>query len=170
MSKERFQEIKKLVTKASKSLGIHIGPAKSDLIEDENGFQILEMPARLSGGFHSQYTTPLGTGMDPIKLVLQMAVGDDINLDFIKPVRNGYSMCAGVFPKAGKILSIEGIDDALKIDGVDEIICTKGPGDLIENYLDNGKRFFWIITSGDTRESVIQKFETAKSLIRFNID
>lgn len=169
ISDQKYDAIKKLVTIAAKSLGIHTGPAKSDIIEDEAGFKILEMPARLSGGFHSQYTTPLSTGMEPIKAVLQMAVGEEVNMSFIKPQKHRFSMCSGLFPKQGTIVSINGIEDALKIKGVEEIICIKGPGDIITPYIDNGKRFFWIITSGNSREEVLEIFQKAKSKINFDI-
>jgi biotin carboxylase len=169
ISNEKYNAIRQLVKHASKSLGIQTGPAKSDIIEDVNGFKILEMPARLSGGFHSQYTTPLGTGMEPIKAVLQMTVGDEVNMEFITPQKIGYSMCAGIFPDPGVIVSINGIEEAKKIKGVEEIICTKGPGDTITRYVDNGNRFFWIITSGNSREEVLEIFDKAKAVIKFNI-
>lgn len=169
VSEEKYNAIKKLVVDAAKSLGIQTGPAKSDIIEDEKGFKIIEMPARLSGGFHSQYTTPLSTGMEPIKAILQMTVGDEVNMEFITPQKIGYSMCAGIFPDPGVIFSINGIEEAKKIKGVEEIICTKGPGDTITRYVDNGNRFFWIITSGNSREEVLEIFDKAKAVIKINI-
>jgi biotin carboxylase len=170
VTSQQYDEIKSLVSKAAVSLGITTGPAKSDLIEDQEGFKILEMPARLSGGFHSQYTTPLSTGMEPIKAVLQLAVGDEVNMKYITPVHNGYSMCAGLFPGPGKIKLVEGIEEARRLPGVHEIICIKGSGDTISEYIHNGNRFFWIITAGKSRDEVIETFEKAKSLIKFNLE
>ncbi len=170
VSDEQYNAIKNLVSSAAKSLGIDVGPAKSDIIADASGFKILEMPARLSGGFHSQYTTPISTGMEPIKAVMQLAIGDEIDSNFITPARKRYSMCAGIFPKPGKLISIEGLEEARIVKGVEEIICTKGPGDLITEYKDNGDRFFWIITEGASRAEAINSFELAKSKINFLIE
>ncbi len=167
---KQYNSIKNLVSSAAKSLGIDVGPAKSDIIEDSSGFKILEMPARLSGGFHSQYTTPISTGMEPIKAVMQLAVGEEVDLNFITPQRKKYSMCAGIFPRPGKLISIQGLEEAKVSKGVKEIICTKGPGDFITEYKDNGDRFFWIITDGATREEAVNSFELAKSKIKFIIE
>jgi hypothetical protein len=98
-----------------------------------------------------------------------MTIGDNLNMEYITPQKNGYSMCAGLFPGPGIIVSIDGIEEAKKIKGVEEILCTKGPGDTITQYIDNGNRFFWIITSGNSREEVIEIFEEAKAIIKFNI-
>jgi hypothetical protein len=64
---------------------------------------------------------------------------------------------------------IDGIEEARKINGVEEIICIKGPGDVITQYIDNGNRFIWIITSGNTRDEVLEIFDKAKAKIKFNI-
>ncbi|MBE7414796.1 MAG: hypothetical protein HS130_06050 [Deltaproteobacteria bacterium] len=51
-----------LVTRAATSLGIEFGPYKADTIMTK-GPMVIELPARLSGSFHSQYTTPLATAL-----------------------------------------------------------------------------------------------------------
>ena len=170
LSDEQYNAIRDLVSSAAKSLGIDHGPAKSDIITDSSGFKILEMPARLSGGFHSQYTTPISSGMEPIKAVMQLAIDEEINSNYIKPQRKRYSMCAGIFPKPGKLISIEGLQNAQNSDGVKEIICTKKLGDFITEYRDNGDRFFWVITEGETRDAAIRNFELAKAKIKFIVE
>jgi len=170
VSEDKFIAIKNLVAHAAKSLGIYVGPAKSDIIEDASGFKILEMPARLSGGFHSQYTTPISSGMEPIKAVMQLAIGEEVSKQYITPQRKRYSMCAGIFPGPGKLVAIEGLQDAQNLEGVKEIICTKGPDDIITEYRDNGDRFFWVITEGSTRDEAISNFELAKSKIKFVVE
>ena len=79
-------------------------------------------------------------------------------------------MCAGIFPKSGKLISIEGLQNAQNSEGVKEIICTKKPGDFISEYRDNGDRFFWIISEGETRDDAISNFELAKAKIKFIVE
>jgi len=78
-------------------------------------------------------------------------------------------MCGGVFPNPGKILSIDGVEEAKKIQGVEKIFVTKKMGEYIDPYVDNGNRFCWIITSGKTQSDARDVFEKARSLIKFHV-
>jgi len=162
-------EIYRLVDSAADSLGIDFGPAKADVILGPNGPMILEMPARLSGGFHSQYTTPISSGKDPIQAVMEISLGRELNESLLESKKNLFSMCGGVFPNPGKIISIDGLEEAKRIKGVEKIFVTKKIGEHIAPYVDNGNRFCWIITSGKTQSDARAIFEKAKSLIKFNV-
>lgn len=158
-----------VVDAAADSLGIDFGPAKADMILTSQGPMILEMPARLSGGFHSQYTTPLSTGQDPIRAVLKMVVGHPLDENLLQPKRNRVAICAGVFPPEGLIAGIHGIEDALTIDGIEKIVLTRDVGDLVTAYVDNGCRFCWVIGVGDNAEHAGSLISEARSAIKFDI-
>ncbi len=166
---EQQQRIFEVVDAAADSLGIDFGPAKADMIWTQKGPMILEMPARLSGGFHSQYTTPLSSGKKPIRAVMEIALGRDLNEAFIRGTHNLTSICAGIFPPKGRINAILGIEEARKIKGVEEIIITKSPGDYIEDYVDNAQRCCWVIVVGSSKQHAFDIFNAAKSLIRFEV-
>jgi biotin carboxylase len=159
-------EIYNVVDAAARSLGITFGPAKADMIWTENGPMILEMTGRLSGGFHSQYTTPLSTGQDPIRAVIEMCVGRGFNPDHIKPKSNMTALCSGIFPEPGRIMSISGLDEAEAISGVKKIIINRKIGDILGHYVDNGERCCWVITAGKDLASARASFVEAKSHIK----
>jgi biotin carboxylase len=161
------KRIYEVVDNAADSLGINFGPAKADMIWTAKGPMILEMPARLSGGFHSQYTTPYSTGQNPIKAVMEIAMGYELNESLLIPSRSQVSICAGLFPPKGKIKEIEGVEEAKQISGVKEIIIIKKPGDIIEDYIDNAKRFCWIIVVGNTKEEAESIINKVKNTIKF---
>ena len=154
---------------AADSLGIDFGPAKADMIWTAKGPMILEMPARLSGGFHSQYTTPLSSGKNPIRAVMEIALGGDLDLTLIRDTKSFTSICAGIFPPKGQLIAISGVEEALKIDGVEEVIVTKSSGDIIGDYVDNAQRFFWVIVVGRSKAQAFEIFEMAKSVIQFEV-
>jgi biotin carboxylase len=158
-----------VVDAAAESLGIDFGPAKADMIWTAKGPMILEMPARLSGGFHSQYTTPLSSGRNPIKAVMEISLGKDLDETWLKATRNLTAICSGIFPGPGQIKSIHGVDEARAIDGVEQVIITKGPGDRVDEYVDNGQRFCWVITIGESMAEARSRFEQAARAIRFEI-
>ena len=155
---------------AADSLGINFGPAKADMIWTPKGPMILEMPARLSGGFHSQYTTPLSSGKNPIRAVMEIALGYDLDESLIQETKPFTSICAGIFPPKGIIKAIHGVEKAKEIKGVEKVIITKKPGDLIENYFDNGRRFCWVIVVGKSKEHAFEIVERVKNTIQFEVD
>lgn len=162
--------IYEVVDAAAESLGIDFGPAKADMILTADGPMILEMPARLSGGFHSQYTTPLSTGQEPIKAVLGMAVGRPLDTAFLEPTMDRTALCSGIFPPPGRISAVSGVDEARALEGVEKVILTRGPGDMVQPYIDNGGRFCWVITTGADLAEARARFEHAASIIRIEID
>lgn len=169
LSIEMQKNIYEVVDRAAESLGIDFGPAKADMIITKKGPMILEMPARLSGGFHSQYTTPLSTGQNPIKAVMQISVGDRLDEKLLNPKYKNVSVCAGIFPSKGKIVNITGLEKAKKIPGVEQIIITKKIGDQVNDYIDNGCRLCWVIAVGENIHVVNNIIREAKSLIKFQI-
>lgn len=158
-------KIYEVVEDAAKSLGINFGPAKADIILTDDGPKILEMPARLSGGFHSQYTTPLATGMNPIRAVLNLSIGNPIPVKDITTKWNKVSVCKAIFPEPGKIVTIEGIEKAKRIKGIEQIFLLVKEGDIIPEYKNCANRICYIITVGDTYEEANEKFEIASQII-----
>lgn len=161
--------IYEVVDAAADSLGISFGPAKADMIWTAKGPMILEMPARLSGGFHSQYTTPFSSGKNPIQAIMEISLGRDLDQSLIHKTKSFTSICAGIFPSKGQIKTISGVEDALGIEGVQEIIITKYPGDLINDYVDNAERLCWVIVVGKSKDHAFEIFEIAKNFIHFEV-
>ncbi len=170
LAAEKQAQIYEVVDAAADSLGITFGPAKADMIWTERGPLILEMPARLSGGFHSQYTTPLSSGRDPIRAVMEIALGRDLDEKLIRGTRGDTAICAGVFPKPGRLTGVYGVDEARGIPGVKEVIITKDQGDLIEAYVDNARRFCWVIVVGQSREDAFAIVNEANNTLRFEVE
>jgi biotin carboxylase len=166
---ERQRRIYEVVDAAADSLGIDFGPAKADMIWTASGPMILEMPARLSGGFHSQYTTPLATGQDPIKAVLRMALGEPLDEALLAPRWHRTSICAGIFPPPGTLQAVHGVEAAKELPGVAEVIVTKQPGERIEPLVDNAKRCCWVIVVADDEAAAWRVVEAARETIRFEV-
>ncbi len=162
------EDIYKVVEKAARSLGITFGPAKADMILTNDGPKIIEMPARLSGGFHSQYTTPLATGMDPIKAALTIAIGKPMPESATKSKWDRVSICKCIFPKPGKVMSITGVEKAKKIKGVKQVIMYTKKGDLISPYKSCADIVCYIIVVGKDYEETNKIFDKAASTVKID--
>ena len=167
---EQQEKIYEVVDAAAKSLGINFGPAKADMIWTDKGPMILEMTARLSGGFHSQYTTPMSTGQDPIKAVLELCVGNNLNTKYLEKTKSNVVICSGVFPKPGKIIRIDGLDKLHSVTGFEKIILNKNIGNHIYEYIDNGNRFCWLFNSSNNLERARLSFKACNDLLNIIVD
>ena len=75
------------------------------------------MAARLSGGFHSQYTTPYATGMNVIKAAMDISLGKKIDKNDVIKTRNKTVYCISVFPNKGEVTKITGLNTIKKMSG-----------------------------------------------------
>jgi biotin carboxylase len=164
------EQIFRVVDHAARSLGIDNGPAKADMILTKQGPMILEMPARLSGGFHSQYTTPLALGMNPIRAVMRQSLGDNQFQEDLVPTKNGFSLCHALFPRPGRIRNIKGFEDAHALEGVKHIFLFKQVGETIESYQNCADRPCYVIMHASSREKLWQTFEVVKDTLQFETD
>jgi len=162
--------IYRVVGDAARSLGIGSGPAKADMILTKQGPMILEMPARLSGGFHSQYTTPLASGMNPIRAVMRQSLGDERFQEDLIPTKHEFSLCHAVFPPPGRILSIQGYEAAQALEGVTHIFLYKQVGETIESYQNCADRPCYVIIQAGSREKLWRILDTVKKTLHFEMD
>ena len=79
------QEVFGVMEKGIKALGITLGASKGDIKITPDGPKIGEMTARMSGGFHCQYTDPLATGMNSIKAAVHLAIGEPVDMNDLTP-------------------------------------------------------------------------------------
>ncbi|MHB9095759.1 MAG: ATP-grasp domain-containing protein [Eubacteriales bacterium] len=161
------EEIYKTVEQGAKALGIDFGPAKADVLLTNDGPKILEIAARLSGGFNCQYTTPLAYGTGVIKAAMDIAVGRDIDADDLMPKFYRYSAERAFLPGSGKLLVIEGVQEAKNIPGVAEIFLFLQPGDTIRELRNNGDKVGHVITAADSREEAVAIAELALQTVKF---
>jgi len=165
--KEQQTQARELFQSAIKALGIDIGAAKGDIKITAEGPKVIEIAARLSGGWMSTYTYPLATGVNLIKAAIEVALGKTPT--DLKRKNQLVSAERALIPKAGKILSIKGVDDARKIKGVKEIIFLKEAGDSVEELRSNLGKTGYVITVAKTRKEAIRINDLARQTIQIKV-
>ena len=154
-----------------KAIGIDWGVAKGDfLIEEDGRIRVIEMAARTSGGRFSSIRVPLSNGINIIKLLILISVGEEIDLDELKPKFSRYVADRFILPEPGKITGIDGYEKAINLDGIYNIYLDDGLvlGNEIETITDHTCRKGQIISVGNTYEDAINRAETAVKLIQIN--
>lgn len=161
LTREQQSKIYKLTEESGLALGIDFGVAKADIIYTEKGPIILEMTNRLSGGFDSQYTKPAATGLNLIRPTMKMALGGKPDFNDLKVKLHRHSACLALFPKPGKIISIKGTEEALKMPEILNVILNAKVGDQVKDAQASADRIGFVIGVGDTRAKAINSVNKA---------
>jgi biotin carboxylase len=143
------------------------GALKGDLIVDSNNkVYVLEVCARLSGGFDSQYRKPYSYGINLIKATIDLACGKELDFTDLIPKWSKFSQTFTVFPKPGIIKEIKGEAELRKIPGIKKVFITKHVGELVE-YKTCADRVVHIVACADTYEDLQKCINKARKTIQF---
>jgi len=163
---ERQEALYALVEASARAVGIDVGAAKADTMWTADGPVVLEMTARLSGGFHCQHTSPLAHGTDDIGAAIDLALGRPLDPADVTPRLRRHAICRSLFPPPGVIAAIEGVEEALALPGVEHVLLRMDVGEEIAPYRTCVDRPCFVITSADTREEALAAQEAAAAAIR----
>lgn len=147
-----------LMESAAKAIGVNNTAFKGDLILCGEEPKVLEITARLSGGFDSQYRKPYSFGIDLIKATIDLAIGNELDFKDIIPQWVKFSKTTSPFPQPGRVVSVDGIDEIRKIPGVRNVFGDVKVGDIIKPYTSLVSRVMQIVISADSYEE-LQKLE-----------
>ena len=152
ISDEVKQQVFEVMKKGVKAVGIKNGASKADMKLTKDGPKIGEITARLSGGYHSQFTDPLATGMKSIKAAIDIALGFELDKADVTPVRT-YTACErAVIPEPGRVKEIQGLDLLDEIQGFEKLFLHVKVGDVVEPVISNMGKAANFICTGKTRE------------------
>jgi biotin carboxylase len=151
---------------AAAALGVTRGTVKGDIVVHEGQVYVIELAARLSGGFFCTREIPLNTGVDFIGCAIRVALGEnpsaeELTPQYQKPICQRY-----IIPGAGKVVAISGAEEARRIPGVLEVNVTAKIGDVIPPAGDKRPSATMVIATGETREAAQRAAAAALSTIR----
>jgi biotin carboxylase len=170
LSAARQEELYALVERTARAVGIDVGAAKADTMWTADGPVVLEMTARLSGGFHCQYTSPLAHGTNDIKAAMDLALGRPLDPDDVTPRWQRHAICRSLFPEPGRIVAVDGIREALELPGVEHVLSRMGPGDVVEPYRTCVDRPCFVIAAAETRAAALAAIDAAEQTIAIHTE
>lgn len=146
-------QIRAVAERACKAVGIDKGPAHVEMkITSKNGPKMIELGARMGGDNITTHLVPLSTGIDMVASTIQIALGEQAD---VTPSLNCGSAIRYFEAPFGKIKSIEGVEEALKIDGVKQISFTKNIGEESTPIHCSNDRIGFVIAQAETVEEAI---------------
>ena len=163
---EDIEKIKDLACRAVKSVGISCGPSHVEIKLTPTGPKMVELGARMGGDCITTHLVPLSTGVDMIKATIDVSLG--LKPD-IAPTQQKGSAIRFFDASCGIISAIEGVEEALAIDGVQEISFTKSVGDEVTEIHSSLDRCGFVIAQCDSAEEAIEACGKAKSMVLIKV-
>lgn len=160
------QKVKDLVGRAASAMGITNGTVKGDIVVHKGEPYVIELAARLSGGFFCTREIPLNTGVDFIGAAINIALGDPVSPADLEPKFQHAVIQRYAFPAPGKVTAVDGADDARKVAGIEEVVVTARMGDVIPPAGDKRPSAAMVLATGATRDAALKAANDALALIR----
>lgn len=168
LSEKEKKIVEETVKRAIHAIGIDFGAAKGDILIHDGRPYVLEMAARTSGGRFCDTKVPLSNGVNILKQLILMHVGEEIDTNQFIPKYNKSVVERTITPKSGEILSISGIERAKNIEGISQIYLKPEVkiGGYINALKNNAEKIGYVIAIGDCHVSTIKRAEEAVEAIK----
>ena len=135
---------------------------------------VMEVAARLGGG-HDAELCLAATGVDLNGLAVSAALGEppgDDPLPAEPTAGRGVGGACVVFlvPPAGRLVSVEGVDAAEAVPGVEWVRVYRRPGHVFGAFRRGSDRAGAILATGPDREEALERARRAADAVRFRVD
>ena len=157
--------VRELAAGAAASLGVVNGVAKGDIVVHAGRPHVIEMAARLSGGYFCSHEIPLNTGVDFVGCAIRVALGEKPDANELTPMFQRGVGQRYIFPEPGKVEAVEGVEVARALPGVELCEIRVQPGDVIGPMHSHPARAGVIIATGGTREEAVARAEAAVAAV-----
>jgi biotin carboxylase len=161
------QKVRDVVAKAASALGVVNGTVKGDMVVHDGEAYVIELAARLSGGFFCTKEIPHNSGVDFVGLAIRIALGDKPSVGEMMPTRNTPIVQRYFFPSPGKVVHAAGEDQARALPGILEAVVTARVGDVIPPAGDKRPTGAMVIATGASPEDA--KANASAALARIDI-
>ncbi|HWA04245.1 MAG TPA: ATP-grasp domain-containing protein [Rhizomicrobium sp.] len=158
--------IKSVVSSAAAALGVSRGTVKGDIVVHNGRPYVIELAARLSGGFFCTREIPLNTGVDFVGCAIRLALGETVAPEELEPKSSVPVIQRYAFPEPGRVVSINGADQARSVAGIAELVVTAKPGDVIPPAGDRRPSAAMVLATGQSREQALASAREALACLK----
>lgn len=167
LSDETLQSVADVVGRAARSLGIINGSVKGDIVLSAQGPVVIEMAARLSGGYLCTDQIPLARGVDLVKQVIKLALGEELDISELNPIDVCKMGIRYFFPEPGRIVKIQGFDELDQYEWVSKKMLFLKEGDIVEFPSNHTKRAGFVHVTAETFEDAEERAVFAANSVNF---
>lgn len=169
LTDEEKAAVNDLVERGALAMGITDGTVKGDIVMGPDGPVIIELAARLSGGYYATDQIPLSTGVDLVAQAIRLALGEDLDKEDLSARFNRGAAIRFFFPEGGKVCAIDGAERLGRLPGVRLSALYRKPGDIQPVIRSHPDRAGFVMAEGRDREEALRRAEEAVRSVRFRI-
>lgn len=147
--------VRDLVQQAAASMGIRNGVVKGDIVVTKGQPHVIELAARLSGGYFCTHEIPLNTGVDLVGTAIRQALGERVDPEELTPKWNRPVAQRYLFPAPGVVRAVEGVDRFADHPDVAYLEIRVKPGDRMSPIDSHSARAGVVITTGANAASAV---------------
>jgi biotin carboxylase len=151
---------------ACSALGLTEGPIHAELRVNERDPFVLEVAARSIGGLCAR-TLTFGTGLSLEDLILCHALGRP--LESLERERRAAGVMMIPIPRAGRLVSVSGVEEARAIAAVEDVVITMHPGQEVIPLPEGWQYLGFIFARAETPAAVEGALREAHARLRFDI-
>jgi hypothetical protein len=159
LAPEILRDAEEVFQRGIRALGITEGAAKGDIKATPKGAVVGEIAARLSGGYMSGWTFPFASGVEVTAAALNIAVG--LPPGDLEPRRNWVSAERAFISIPGAVNTLEGIEEARGIPGIEELFLRVSPGQQVQLPINNMGKCGNLISKAPNRSQAVEAVEAA---------
>ena len=160
---DKRQLVEDAAVSAVHALGIDWAPCHVEIKLTDRGPILMEVGARLGGGYITTELVPRATGIDMVEAAITLNIGRKPRL--IPKHQPRGAAIRHIWPKPGKVVAIRGLDKARGVRDVKIIELFIKPGDVIQEIVSCGQRIGHVIAEGATAAEAIANAEAARDAI-----
>ena len=166
LPEEAQEAICDLARRTALSVGIQNGPAHVEIILTKSGPKMVELGARMGGDCITTHLVPLSTGIDMVGNTIKIALGEEPDLK--QKLWKGSAIRYFNAPN-GVIHEISGVEEAEKLDGVQEITFVKQVGDTVGDIGSSTDRVGFVIAQAESAEEAVEVCERVLQMVKITV-
>lgn len=171
LPEETQEVVSDAVQRASTAVGLTEGPVHAELRVHHGEARIIEIAGRSIGGLCSR-VLEYGLGVSLEELILRHALGQDVD-GVGRKAHSRNPLAAGVMmlpvPEGGLFQGFDGVEEAKKIPGVEDVVVTAKEGDMLTPLPEGAGYPGFIFARGDEPGQVEQVLRKAHGRLRMRV-
>jgi len=152
------------------AIGIREGPSYTQVRLGGGGPVVMEVAARLGGG-HDAELCEAATGVDLNRLAIDAALGRaSCRLLQAAAARTGGAAIAFLVPPVGRLVDVDGLEEAEAVDGVRWVRLYRRPGHVFGQLRRGAHRAGAVLATGANSAEALERARRAADAVRFRVD
>jgi biotin carboxylase len=161
-SPARDADFDRVMRDAAAAIGLERGTIKGDIVVGDRGVVVIEVAARLSGGYFSTHTIPVVYGRDLIGAAMQIALGLRPDVEELRAAQiRAYQANRFFFLPEGIVTAVNNVDRVAGYPWVKMLEVYVAPGVSTGKVSDHTRRGGTVMTMGESAQDAEERVERA---------